>query len=91
MCSECAKVLRFQTNRCPICRTPVERLLEIKVPKNGSELNNTRNDSNDPVGGAVESSSSQSTSAQNFPVDEGGKVESSNPKSSLGQASGETV
>lgn len=34
MCSDCAKVLRYQTNRCPICRTPVERLLEIKVPKN---------------------------------------------------------
>ncbi|KAL2345050.1 hypothetical protein Fmac_006335 [Flemingia macrophylla] len=34
MCSNCAKVLRFQTNRCPICRQPVERLLEIKV---GSE------------------------------------------------------
>ncbi|KAK7285063.1 hypothetical protein RJT34_19821 [Clitoria ternatea] len=34
MCSECAKVLRFQTNRCPICRQPVERLLEINV---GSE------------------------------------------------------
>ncbi|KAK1392657.1 RING-type E3 ubiquitin transferase [Heracleum sosnowskyi] len=31
MCSECAKVLRFQTNMCPICRQPVERLLEIKV------------------------------------------------------------
>ncbi|RWW65344.1 hypothetical protein BHE74_00027350 [Ensete ventricosum] len=31
MCSECAKVLRFQTNRCPICRQPVERLLEIKI------------------------------------------------------------
>ncbi|CAL5387937.1 unnamed protein product [Camellia sinensis] len=31
MCSECAKVLRFQTNRCPICRQPVERLLEIRV------------------------------------------------------------
>lgn len=31
MCSECAKVLQFQTNRCPICRQPVERLLEIKV------------------------------------------------------------
>ncbi|KAK9061435.1 hypothetical protein SSX86_018616 [Deinandra increscens subsp. villosa] len=30
MCSGCAKVLRFQTNRCPICRQPVERLLEIK-------------------------------------------------------------
>ncbi|KAF9595809.1 hypothetical protein IFM89_004747 [Coptis chinensis] len=33
MCSGCAKVLRFQTNRCPICRQPVERLLEIKVNK----------------------------------------------------------
>ncbi|XP_074585308.1 putative E3 ubiquitin-protein ligase LUL2 [Curcuma longa] len=31
MCSECAKILRFQTNRCPICRQPVERLLEIKI------------------------------------------------------------
>ncbi|KAF4369098.1 hypothetical protein G4B88_020876 [Cannabis sativa] len=31
MCSGCAKVLRFQTDRCPICRQPVERLLEIKV------------------------------------------------------------
>lgn len=36
MCSGCAKVLRFQTNRCPICRQPVERLLEIKV-NNGNE------------------------------------------------------
>jgi len=71
MCSECAKVLRFQTNRCPICRTPVERLLEIKVPKNGAELSNTKNDSND----AVESSSSQSQLApKNCPIDESGKV-----------------
>ncbi|CAN0898747.1 Probable E3 ubiquitin-protein ligase LOG2 [Linum grandiflorum] len=31
LCSGCAKVLQFQTNRCPICRQPVERLLEIKV------------------------------------------------------------
>ncbi|XP_004304422.1 PREDICTED: probable E3 ubiquitin-protein ligase LOG2 [Fragaria vesca subsp. vesca] len=36
MCSGCAKVLRYQTNRCPICRQPVERLLEIKV-NNGPE------------------------------------------------------
>ncbi|XP_028124644.1 probable E3 ubiquitin-protein ligase LOG2 isoform X3 [Camellia sinensis] len=36
MCSGCAKVLRLQTNRCPICRQPVERLLEIKV-SNGAE------------------------------------------------------
>ncbi|KAJ8768692.1 hypothetical protein K2173_023596 [Erythroxylum novogranatense] len=31
MCSRCAKVLQFRTNRCPICRQPIERLLEIKV------------------------------------------------------------
>ncbi|KAF3338183.1 zinc finger family protein [Carex littledalei] len=37
MCSECAKVLRFQSNRCPICRQPVERLLEIKVNNKGEE------------------------------------------------------
>ncbi|XP_021892711.1 probable E3 ubiquitin-protein ligase LOG2 [Carica papaya] len=37
MCSGCAKVLRFQTNRCPICRQPVERLLEIKVNSGGDE------------------------------------------------------
>ncbi|XP_030526603.1 probable E3 ubiquitin-protein ligase LOG2 [Rhodamnia argentea] len=36
MCSGCAKVLRFRTTRCPICRQPVERLLEIKV-NNGSD------------------------------------------------------
>ncbi|KAJ1398469.1 Zinc finger, RING-type [Sesbania bispinosa] len=37
MCSGCAKVLRFQTNRCPICRQPVERLLEIKVGPESEE------------------------------------------------------
>eukprot|EP00959_Pyramimonas_sp_CCMP1952_P319199 6678923-Pyramimonas_sp.AAC.1 len=30
MCSGCAKLLRHQTNRCPICRTMVKGLLEIK-------------------------------------------------------------
>ncbi|CAN8257296.1 unnamed protein product [Cochlearia groenlandica] len=34
MCSGCAKVLRFQTNQCPVCRQPVERLLEIQVNGN---------------------------------------------------------
>ncbi|XP_024537766.1 probable E3 ubiquitin-protein ligase LOG2 [Selaginella moellendorffii] len=31
MCSDCANVLRHQTNLCPICRCPVEELLHIKV------------------------------------------------------------
>ena len=33
MCSGCARMLRHQTNRCPICRTTVEGLLEIKVER----------------------------------------------------------
>ncbi|XP_015055950.1 probable E3 ubiquitin-protein ligase LOG2 [Solanum pennellii] len=37
MCSGCAQVLRFQTNRCPICRQPVERFLEIKVSEAAEE------------------------------------------------------
>ncbi|KAL5565657.1 hypothetical protein UlMin_028821 [Ulmus minor] len=36
MCSSCAKILKCQTDRCPICRQPVDRLLEIKV-SNGPE------------------------------------------------------
>ncbi|CAN7128416.1 unnamed protein product [Brassica rapa subsp. narinosa] len=36
MCSGCAKLLRFQTNLCPICRQPVNRLLEITVNTNVS-------------------------------------------------------
>ena len=33
MCSECAKVLRMQSNKCPICRTSIESLLQIKISK----------------------------------------------------------
>lgn len=33
MCSECAKELRLQSNKCPICRQPIQELLEIKVVK----------------------------------------------------------
>ncbi|XP_010278333.1 PREDICTED: probable E3 ubiquitin-protein ligase LUL4 isoform X2 [Nelumbo nucifera] len=33
MCSDCAKELRLQSNKCPICRQPIEELLEIKVNK----------------------------------------------------------
>ncbi|XP_061345486.1 probable E3 ubiquitin-protein ligase LUL4 [Gastrolobium bilobum] len=31
MCSDCAKALRFQSNKCPICRQPIEELIEIKI------------------------------------------------------------
>ncbi|KEH32196.1 putative aminoacyltransferase, E1 ubiquitin-activating enzyme [Medicago truncatula] len=31
MCGECAKALRVQSNNCPICRQPIEQLIEIKI------------------------------------------------------------
>lgn len=31
MCSECAKALRLQSNKCPICRQPIDELMEIMV------------------------------------------------------------
>ncbi|KAI4334413.1 hypothetical protein L6164_019110 [Bauhinia variegata] len=31
MCSGCAKLLRSHTDSCPICRHPVERLMEIRM------------------------------------------------------------
>ena len=33
MCSGCARVLRVQSNRCPICRQMIDSLLQIKVSK----------------------------------------------------------
>lgn len=31
MCSDCAKQLRLQSNKCPICRTNIQSLLQIKI------------------------------------------------------------
>ncbi|XP_050218581.1 probable E3 ubiquitin-protein ligase LUL4 [Mercurialis annua] len=36
MCSDCAKELRLQSNKCPICRQPIEELIEIRI-NNGDE------------------------------------------------------
>ncbi|KAJ1428780.1 Zinc finger, RING-type [Sesbania bispinosa] len=36
MCSECAKALRLQSNKCPICRQSIEELIEIKM-NNGDQ------------------------------------------------------
>ncbi|CAN8255880.1 unnamed protein product [Cochlearia groenlandica] len=37
LCSDCAKELRFQSNKCPICRQPINELLEIKVESNDEQ------------------------------------------------------
>jgi len=34
LCSDCAKVHRLQSNKCPICRTNIESFLQIKSSKN---------------------------------------------------------
>ncbi|KAL9688781.1 hypothetical protein QQ045_033205 [Rhodiola kirilowii] len=36
MCSECARALRFQSDKCPICRQPIEEIIEIKMENKGS-------------------------------------------------------
>ncbi|XP_027332053.1 probable E3 ubiquitin-protein ligase LUL4 [Abrus precatorius] len=36
MCSDCAKNLQLQSNKCPICRQPIEELIEIKI-NNGNQ------------------------------------------------------
>ncbi|KAL5563475.1 hypothetical protein UlMin_033222 [Ulmus minor] len=36
MCSECAKELRFQSNKCPICRQPIKEIVGIKI-SNGDQ------------------------------------------------------
>mmetsp|Transcript_24426 Transcript_24426/g.68465 ORF Transcript_24426/g.68465 Transcript_24426/m.68465 type:complete len:354 (+) Transcript_24426:502-1563(+) len=36
MCAGCARVLRVQSNRCPICRQFIDSLLQIKVSKPAS-------------------------------------------------------
>ncbi|KAF3666391.1 putative E3 ubiquitin-protein ligase LUL3 [Capsicum annuum] len=38
--SECAKELRHQSNKCPICRQPIEELLEIKVNEEKGDAGN---------------------------------------------------
>ncbi|KAG4378307.1 hypothetical protein GLYMA_17G016900v4 [Glycine max] len=36
MCGDCAKALRPQSNKCLICRQPIEELIEIKI-NNGNQ------------------------------------------------------
>ncbi|KAG9132125.1 hypothetical protein Leryth_026466, partial [Lithospermum erythrorhizon] len=38
MCNECAKALRLESDKCPICRQPIEELLEIKLDNVDQQL-----------------------------------------------------
>ncbi|XP_010907358.3 probable E3 ubiquitin-protein ligase LUL4 [Elaeis guineensis] len=35
MCSECANALRLQSNKCPICRQPIETIMQIPNKRQG--------------------------------------------------------
>jgi len=39
LCAGCAEVMRTQTNKCPICRAPVKKLLSIRL-SSASDINN---------------------------------------------------
>jgi len=38
LCGGCADILRFQSSKCPICRTTVKSLLQIKKPENKTDV-----------------------------------------------------
>jgi len=37
LCHQCAEVLRYQSNKCPICRGPVRSLLKIEISTGASK------------------------------------------------------
>jgi hypothetical protein len=37
MCANCARALRLQSNKCPICRQPIQSLLQIKTSAGSSQ------------------------------------------------------
>eukprot|EP01127_Copromyxa_protea_P005571 TRINITY_DN15472_c0_g1_i1.p1 TRINITY_DN15472_c0_g1~~TRINITY_DN15472_c0_g1_i1.p1 ORF type:complete len:331 (-),score=61.24 TRINITY_DN15472_c0_g1_i1:190-1182(-) len=39
VCQDCAQVLKFQSNKCPICRTPVRAMLNVKFSKDKQDTN----------------------------------------------------
>lgn len=56
MCSECAKMLRVQSEKCPICRTPIEQLLQIKISKQGGDADSGGSSSAAAAAGGTHSS-----------------------------------
>jgi len=53
LCNPCAEVLRFQANKCPICRAPYHSLLQIRVlqPKvEGEEVEDDEDAEGNPPG-----------------------------------------
>lgn len=53
MCSDCAKMLRMQSEKCPICRTPIEQLLQIKISKQGDAQSNASTSTPAAAGAAL--------------------------------------
>lgn len=58
LCDQCADALRFQTNKCPICRGPVRSLLKI-------EVHGTENAQKDENSSSLTMSTSTTSSEEN--------------------------
>lgn len=52
LCSECAEALRNSSSTCPICRTRVEALLQIRVETKETETTEVEDDAKNEVDGA---------------------------------------
>ncbi|RDD43922.1 RING finger protein 157 [Trichoplax sp. H2] len=50
LCSECADSLRYQSNNCPICRSPFRALLGIQAYRHKSEIKNKQKSRNNRNG-----------------------------------------
>eukprot|EP01117_Protostelium_nocturnum_P014575 TRINITY_DN5554_c0_g1_i2.p1 TRINITY_DN5554_c0_g1~~TRINITY_DN5554_c0_g1_i2.p1 ORF type:complete len:361 (-),score=79.62 TRINITY_DN5554_c0_g1_i2:213-1295(-) len=44
LCSECAEELRQQSNKCPICRSTVKHMVQIKIGKEPLEMDESEDD-----------------------------------------------
>lgn len=45
VCHQCAQVLRYQANKCPICRGAVRSMIKLKVSKDNNKTQSTRESS----------------------------------------------
>lgn len=81
LCNPCAEVLRYQNNKCPICRTVFHSLLQIRVLRDKESINEEDRDPDEsedeetaekvPPGFGLVSLVSALTNSESDPVEDG--------------------
>eukprot|EP01135_Chromosphaera_perkinsii_P009389 Nk52_evm65s1737 gene=Nk52_evmTU65s1737 len=79
LCNACAEVLRYQSNKCPICRAPFHALLQLRVSKTEEEIEaeaheveqraDTNTTVNDTPGGEASEEAAEGGADQNDDVE----------------------